>query len=928
MRIKMTGCIGYFILPLLFSCHQAADRPAIYQGKTYTVYPAEVVQGKYKAEAVSPTEIRSDYRSPADTAYSPVIRFKFSINSRDNELPAGREHEVYVRPENGAYTSPVIVFGETEPVANREKSSGSLPPRTSFTVRADMRDMLRSFREKGAYTTPTGDVIYEDDFKGVYIAGSGLPLTWDFENLYSRPGMRLTDPDGDGIYETTILLNPQEKEDGAVEDAVWKLSGDLSAFPAYRSEQPLIDALYNMALDELLTDIRPDGTLRAGAAWDGVWTRDISYSIWLSLAYIAPEAAEKSLRAKVKNDRIVQDTGTGGAWPVSSDRVVWGIAAWELYQVTGSREWLQYAYRVLRNTAADDLYVLRDPQTGLMRGEQSYLDWREQSYPRWMQPVDIYQSLCLGTNVLHCRMYRILAEMASLAGEKPDFYRHQADSIGQAIQRYLWQEKTGYYGQYLYGGIYPLLSPGVDNLGESLSILFGVATPAQSETIVSRVPVTEYGATSIYPQIPDIKPYHNHAVWPFVQAFWNLASAKAGNEASVTCGLGVLYRAAALFATHKELFVASTGDFRGTAVNSDKMLWSLSGNIAMIYRLYFGMEFSEKGILFAPFVPSSIPGKKTITGFKYRDAVLTLEMTGTGRRIRSFSIDGKKQEIPLFPVSGKGAHTITIELDNQEPASGRINMQPVEEMPATTAFVYHMEESELELTNYDPQNTYRVFIDGQETARIRESVYRLPEFNTFTTIAVTAVNPLCLEGFTGRPLQFVLPGSEIIIQAESFATPSGLKYKGYSGSGFVEIGREKNTDLSFTTDVVVPGYYYLDVRYANGSGPINTQNKCAIRSLFANGAWVGPLVMPQRGENEWSNWGFSNPVLIYLQQYGNRLSIRFVTPQDENMNGEINRALVDYVRLRKASDLLGRHPRFRVLFPQEKEESRKNEFKY
>ena len=86
-----------------------------------------------------------------------------------------------------------------------------------------------------------------------------------------------------------------------------------------------------MALDELVDNIRQDGTFRAGAAWDGVWTRDISYSIWLALGYINPEASSKSLKAKVKNGRIVQDTGTGGAWPISSDRVVWSIAALHSY---------------------------------------------------------------------------------------------------------------------------------------------------------------------------------------------------------------------------------------------------------------------------------------------------------------------------------------------------------------------------------------------------------------------------------------------------------------------------------------------------------------------------------------------------------------------------------------------------------------------
>lgn len=95
------------------------------------------------------------------------------------------------------------------------------------------------------------------------------------------------------------------------------------------------------------------------------------------------------------------------------------------------------------------------------------------------------------------------------------------------------------------------------------------------------------------------------------------------------------------------------------------------------------------------------------------------------------------------------------------------------------------------------------------------------------------------------------------------------------------------------------GDYYIDVRYANGSGPVNTENKCAIRSLYANGSFAGPLVMPQRGEDEWSNWGFSNPVTVHLNSGTNQLEIQFDPKINENMNGQVNSALIDYIRLRR-----------------------------
>ena len=63
-----------------------------------------------------------------------------------------------------------------------------------------MNHMLKAFKEQGFYKTPTNDIIYSNDFKGLYIAGSGEPLTWDFENLYNKEEMTLTDNDGNVIY--------------------------------------------------------------------------------------------------------------------------------------------------------------------------------------------------------------------------------------------------------------------------------------------------------------------------------------------------------------------------------------------------------------------------------------------------------------------------------------------------------------------------------------------------------------------------------------------------------------------------------------------------------------------------------------------------------------------------------------------------------
>ena len=114
-------------------------------------------------------------------------------------------------------------------------------------------------------------------------------------------------------------------------DNEWTRKNDISQYPALKTPNRLHTAIYNLGLDEMVNAVEPDTTLRTGKAWAGVWTRDVSYSIILSMAYMQPLASKVSLMKKVNsNGRIIQDTGSGGAWPVSSDRMIWAVAAYEL----------------------------------------------------------------------------------------------------------------------------------------------------------------------------------------------------------------------------------------------------------------------------------------------------------------------------------------------------------------------------------------------------------------------------------------------------------------------------------------------------------------------------------------------------------------------------------------------------------------------
>lgn len=878
------------------SCNSSSGQSAdvISSGDNYTVYNNRVEQGEFTATAVSPTEIVTNYKSPMTSGASSLVNFRFSINSRDNELPQGFSHTALIG--DPVSDSHIFSFGAvTEPIDSTVTGT-ELAKDTQWTVRLDMRPVLASFKENGCFVTATGDSIYADDFKGVWIAGSVDPLSWDFENLYGKDDRKLLDR-GDGIFEVTLTVNPTTDRPADVTE--WKIDSVDARFPKYESDQLLVDAIYNMSLDCIKSNIRPDNTYRAGAAWDGVWTRDVSYSIYLALAYIDPQNAINSLRAKVKNGRIIQDTGTGGAWPVSSDRIVWATAAWEIYKVTGDRQWLAEAYDIIVASLKDDMLIVWNSEQRLMQGEQSYLDWREQTYPRWMQPKDIYESMCLGTNVVFAHAFEIVEEMADeLDVEEPVEFEGMEETIKNSINEHLWIEELGYYSGYLYGGVYPIQSKVTDALGQATSILFDVATEEMAKSVISSTPVQPYGVSSVYPQQPDIKPYHNDAVWPFVQSYWNLAAAKVGNIDVFNAGFGALCRAAALFGTQKELFVSSTGDYRGTAVNSDKMLWSSAGYVSMIMRVFAGMEFETDGIEFDPFVPASISGVKTISGVRYRDAVLDIVINGTGDEIASFAIDGKESGEHKFPAAlAGGKHKIEIVMANNVIAKQPSNFKQQAWMPATPIVQWNGTDNAV-ISNFSDKLTYDVYSNGLKIETEQGSdVVTVGNNDGFEMIDVVPVDGK-ISGFTMQPLEYIPQGAMTIVQAEKSARPGTLLISDPAKARrFVEITTSKNTRLQFRVNVEEDGIYFVDVRYANGSGPINTENKCAIRTLMVNGERAGAVVMPQRGIGEWLSTGFSNRLVVDLNAGENVLSIDYVVPENINMNGDVNTALIDYVRI-------------------------------
>jgi ribosomal protein L25 (general stress protein Ctc) len=886
--MKLLTCLSIIFL-MISSCTNK-DIRKIYDSEAFSIYSDKVVQENFEAKALSPTHLISNYQSPANESYSRHIEFKFSINGKDNELPPGVNHHLVLYPEKGKVISPVFEFGKVGNQNMNLSKDDYLEPNTELHLKVDFREVLQEFQDKGFYTFYNGEQIVARDFKGLYIAGGSEPLSWDFENLPARPQFQLKDDDNDGIYEITLKLNVFNPENFTASE--WKLQKDISSFPHLKTEIPLVDALYNMSLEEALLCIRNDSTFMAGAKWEGVWTRDISYSIVLALAMIHPEISKNSLLKKVKNKKIIQDTGTGGSWPISTDRMTWAPAAWEIFKVTGDFQWLKEAYEIISNTAEDDLKSIFSPETQLAYGESSYLDWREQTYPKWMEPVDIFASQNLGTNAIHFKTYSILAEMSKLLGKDGKRYQIVADQLKKSINQYLWLEDKGYYGQYLYGRNNYSVSPKSEALGEALAVLYDITNKEQQQKVIQNTPVLHFGIPSIYPQIPGIPPYHNDGIWPFVQAYWNMATAKANNLEALNIGMASLFRSSALFLTNKENFVAGNGDFKGTQVNSDRQLWSVAGNLAMTYKVLFGINYHVDFLEFNPVIPKGYEGKKELKNLKYRNAELDVSVFGYGKNFKSIKINGKTVEKAVIPSSAEGKQILEIILDSKEYIStNSINLVQNKISPNTPITVYNEG-----LLSWQPQEgiEYLIYKDGLFLQITKSSKINIDKYSRATEFQIKAIDNEGFESFLSKPIATGNFEKGILVEVEN---PENSKHlTGFTGKGVLHLSKINNTEIEFNVPISLEGQYLIDFRYSNGNGPVNTDNKCGIRSLSINNVYKGVVVFPQRGSEEWSNWGYSNIFKLKLDPGNHKFRLSF-EDHNNNMNGEINDFYLDHMRV-------------------------------
>ena len=695
----------------------------------------------------------------------------------------------------------------------------------------------------------------------------------------------------------------------------WTQSKDLSSYPVFTAKNsPLAAAVYNLSLEEAIKSIHTDPfgqVFYTGTAWQKVWTRDTALSNLYSLSWVFPEISYNCEREKVKtHDGISvfeQDTGTGGSYPVSTDKIITMLSVWETYLADGDKEHLSYFYDICKNTVMQDMHVVYDSDAGLFRGETCGLDWRDQTYPDWTSETYdsglsvIAESKTASVNAIYCRVLEIMSKAAKVLGkgeEAEQAWAKMAADLKVKISDRLWNENMGLYSAWEYPEFMgSVLAEKADVLGNGFALWFDIGTDEQLEKICENYPLVPYGADTVYPQKQgklhnSNKVYHNFGIWPGWDSILMVGAAYHGNKALAEEIFNSNVRGAAVSLTNKEVINYLTGE----GVESDQQLWSIAGTLAGYYRVMFGMNYDEDGISFDPYIPSWMEGPFELSNFTYRGSTLTVKLSGEGDRVKSFKVDGVKKDIKsyVFSPDNTGAHIIEIEMENSG-ARYKINKSSdnLVVCPEMPTMVYA--DGKLRWS-VDSSLSYKLWT-GSEYVDVSSGYYTVDKekYGCYSLMAISA-DGICSE--LSRPI--IVSPDRIRVEAESGSVADSSMIS----SGYVTDRRVRTAGLTLTVEIKKKGRYLLSGVY-NNPGDANSGISCAVRSVYVDGEDMGSLLFPEVYSEHIDQTG--THLSLYLDKGAHTVKIFYDNSNwyDRNMSVKKNDVEYDYFDL----DLVSAYPR-------------------
>lgn len=414
--------------------------------------------------------------------------------------------------------------------------------------------------------------------------------------------------------------------------------------PAFHSDDTVLNRAARIATGDIVGNCLPyrAGLLdsekicvMAGIDYDTPWTRDAAINVMNAMCIFDREISKSTLLS-VCTEAGGRSYIAGQYW----DAIIWAVGAWQYLCVNKDPEFGRFSFDTIGNTLKKMEAEEFDPLVGLFRGGAVYgdgiaaypdkytktkdhqtgiLDWPDANPEARAKKGFGVPLFTLSTNCVYYAAYRITAALAGQYNADPAPFTEKAEALKAAINKNFWNEATGRY-DYLFDDT--LRCTHAEALGLSFAVLFGIANPAQCQSVMRNTPIPSQGIACVWPsfdryRIGDHYGRHSGTVWPHAQGFWALACMKAGNYAGFDHEFRSLAEKANRDMQFVEIYHPDTGlkygGMQETAdrgirewKSCDKQTWSATAYWSMILYGLFGLHFSQSAVTIRPYLPKSI----------------------------------------------------------------------------------------------------------------------------------------------------------------------------------------------------------------------------------------------------------------------------------------------------------------------------------
>ena len=646
------------------------------------------------------------------------------------------------------------------------------------------------------------------------------------------------------------------------ETKTWNQAKNTSDMPIFKAPNtPLAEAVYNLSMEEtVINKFQSEfGTaFYTGELWPKVWTRDTAMACEFSLAAIYPEISLNCAKEKVVEFEgfkvFEEDTGTGGSYPVSTDKIITYLSVWEIYLSTGDESVLEYFYDICLDNIKQDYNTVYDEESGLIKGETCGLDWRSQTYPDWMgneveeSLANIAEGKAASVNMIYLGVLQRMIETADILGKDDKaFLQEKYDALYKAVTNRLWHDELGCYAAWEYPSYMGApLAYKIDCIANGYALWFNIGTEKQLKSIAENYPLVTYGANVVYPNKQgDLEHkdriYHNRGVWPGWEAQLMLAGAQHGYDELSEEIWNSCITAAATSLVNKEVVDFTTGE----GIHVNHQLWSIAATLSGYYKVLFGMIYDTDGITFEPYVPQWMVGPFELKNYKYCDATVDLTLTGKGSEIVSITVNGENVGTSYtLPFGATGKYTIDIVVKEKanEYTDEKVNLNDEKNHVISPKMPVAKLNGNTLTWGAQSGCTYKVWT-GSEYVDCATNSYTIDP-NVYGAYSVVVVSRDGVWSEMSRPI--VVSPDRIKIEAEN-CTLKNLVKTTVSGKTVITDDFASTIERTLTINVNIKeaGQYLFWACYNdNSSNDPTSCSNCAIRSVFVDGKDIGALVFP------------------------------------------------------------------------------------